>query len=52
MVLVGCAIFANLGPWWATRRIERDTRVLKLARIEAAGNGEAVLDDVEISWWE
>jgi nitrate/nitrite transporter NarK len=48
MVLVGCAIFANLGTWWATRRIERDTRVLKLARIEAAGNGEAVLDGVDI----
>jgi nitrate/nitrite transporter NarK len=48
MALVGCAIAANLVTWWVTRRIERDTRVLKLARLKAAVNGETILDDVKI----
>jgi hypothetical protein len=38
----------NLTTWWVTRRTERETRVLKLARVRAAGRGEAVLDDVVI----
>jgi hypothetical protein len=48
MALVGCAIVMNLITWWVTRRTERETRVLKLARVKAAGRGEAVLDDVVI----
>ncbi|KUJ07574.1 pantothenate transporter [Mollisia scopiformis] len=48
MALVGVAIGMNLVTWWVTRRTERDTRVLKLARLRAAGRGEAVLDDVVI----
>jgi hypothetical protein len=48
MALVGCAIAMNLTTWWVTRRTERETRVLKLARVRAAGRGEAVLDDVVI----
>jgi nitrate/nitrite transporter NarK len=42
MALVGAAIGMNLATWWATRRTERETRVLKLARLRAAGRGEAV----------
>ena len=48
MALVGAAILMNLATWWVTRRTERETRVLKLARLKAAGRGEAVLDDVVI----
>lgn len=48
MALVGCAIAMNLTTWWVTRRTERETRVLKLARLKAAGRGEAVLDDVVV----
>lgn len=48
MTLVGAAIAMNLITWWVTRRTEKQTRVLKLERIAAAGRGEAVLEDVEI----
>jgi hypothetical protein len=48
MALVGAAIAMNLITWWVTRRTERETRVLKLARLKAAGRGEAVLDDVVV----
>lgn len=48
MALVGCAIAINLTTWWVTRRTERETRILKLARVKAAGRDEAVLDDVVI----
>lgn len=48
MALVGCAIAMNLLTWWVTRKTEKDTRVLKLARVEAAKNGETILDDVKI----
>ncbi|PMD55218.1 MFS general substrate transporter [Hyaloscypha bicolor E] len=48
MALVGAAILFNLGTWWVTRRTERETRVLKLERIEAGRRGETVLEDVEI----
>lgn len=48
MALVGAAIAMNLITWWVTRRTERETRVLKLARVEAAGRGETVLDDVVV----
>jgi len=48
MSLVGCAIIANLTTWWVTRKSEKDTRVLKLARLAAAKNGETILDDVKI----
>ena len=48
MALIGCAIAMNLITWWVTKRTEKDIRVLKLARIAAAKNGEAVLEDVEI----
>ena len=52
MALVGCAIAMNLTTWWVTRRTERETRVLKLARVKAAKRGEAVLDDVVVDWKE
>jgi nitrate/nitrite transporter NarK len=48
MAMVGVAIIMNLTTWWVTRRTERETRVLKLARFKAAGRGEAVLDDVVV----
>lgn len=48
MALVGAAILFNLGTWVVTRRTERETRVLKLERIEAGRRGETVLEDVEI----
>lgn len=48
MALVGCAILMNLMTWWVTRRTERETRVLKLERIEAAKRGEAVMEDVRL----
>lgn len=48
MALVGCAILMNLTTWWVTRWTERETRVLKLERIEAAKRGEAVLEDVRL----
>lgn len=46
MVMVGAAILANLTTWAVTGKVERETRKLKKARIEAAKRGEAVLDDV------
>lgn len=48
MTLVGFAIVMNLVTWWFTRRVERETRVLKLARIRAGERGETVLEDVDI----
>jgi nitrate/nitrite transporter NarK len=48
MAMVGCAIAMNLITWWHTRVIEKDTRTLKRARIEATKRGETVLDDVDI----
>lgn len=48
MTLVGAAIAMNLLTWWVTRRTEKETRVLKLARIEAGKSGDAILDDVDI----
>ncbi|KAG0645539.1 Pyrrolocin biosynthesis L [Hyphodiscus hymeniophilus] len=48
MALVGAAILMNLTTWWVTRRTERETRVLKLARLKAAKRGETVLDDVVV----
>ncbi|RAL61057.1 hypothetical protein DID88_010398 [Monilinia fructigena] len=48
MALVGFAIVMNLVTWWVTRRVERETRVLKLERIRAGERGETVLEDVDI----
>ena len=48
MALVGCAIAMNLTTWYVTRRTEKETRVLKLARVKASRRGEAVLEDVDI----
>lgn len=48
MAMLGCATVMNLVTWWHTRVIERDTRTLKRARIEATKRGETVLDDVDI----
>ncbi len=48
MTLVGCAIVMNLSTWWVTRRTEKETRMLKLARGKAAKRGEAILEDVDI----
>ncbi|XDG09219.1 hypothetical protein ABKA04_008834 [Annulohypoxylon sp. FPYF3050] len=46
MGLVGCCMITTLVTWWVTRRTERDTRKLKLARIAAAKRDDAILDDV------
>ncbi|KAI1093108.1 putative pantothenate transporter [Rostrohypoxylon terebratum] len=46
MGLVGCCMITTLVTWWVTRRTERDTRKLKLARIAAARRDDAILDDV------
>lgn len=46
MALVAACIATTLLAWWITRRTERSTRRLKLARLEARKRGEAVLDDV------
>lgn len=46
MVMVGLAILANLTTWAVTGNMERETRKVKRAMIEAAKRGEAVLDDV------
>ena len=47
MGMVGLAILTNLITWTVTYKVERETRKLKRARIEAAKRGEVVLDDVE-----
>ncbi|KAI0014490.1 putative pantothenate transporter [Xylariaceae sp. FL0662B] len=46
MVLVGCCMITTLVTWWVTRHTESDTRKLKLARVAAAKQDEAILDDV------
>lgn len=46
MVMVGLAILANLTTWAVTGKVEKETRKLKRARIEAGKRGEAVLDDI------
>ncbi|KAH9904428.1 putative pantothenate transporter [Xylariomycetidae sp. FL2044] len=46
MALVGCCMITTLVTWWVTRQTEGDTRKFKLARIAAAENGEAILEDV------
>ena len=46
MGIVGGCILLTLGTWWVTRRTERETRRLKLARVKAQKQGLAVLDDV------
>ncbi|KAG4430559.1 hypothetical protein IFR05_013961 [Cadophora sp. M221] len=48
--LVGCAIVMNLITWYVTRRTEKETRMLKLARVEAAKRGEGILEDVDIPY--
>ena len=48
MALVAACAVATLVTWWVTRRVERETRVLKLERIRAGERGETVLEDVDI----
>ncbi|KXT07196.1 hypothetical protein AC578_2470 [Pseudocercospora eumusae] len=46
MGVVGVCILTTLATWWVTRRTEKETRRLKLARIKAQKDGLAVLEDV------
>lgn len=46
MGLIAVCGIVNGITWWITRQTERDTRMHKLARLEARKNNDAVLDDV------
>jgi hypothetical protein len=46
MGFVSACILTSFGTWFLTRHTERDTRRIKIARVEAQARGEAVLDDV------
>ena len=46
MAFVGVCMFVTGWTWWETRETERQTRVMKRLRVEAASRGESVLDDV------
>ncbi|CAJ2512725.1 Uu.00g008440.m01.CDS01 [Anthostomella pinea] len=46
MALVACCMVTTLVTWWVTRQTEGDTRKLKLARVAAGKQGEAILDDL------
>lgn len=52
MAMVGAAIGANGVTWWVTRKVEKETRVLKRARVGAGRRGEVVVDDVEVEGLE
>ena len=46
MGLVGLCTILTLVTWWVTWDTERDTRRLKLAKMEADKRGEIILEDV------
>ena len=46
MGFVSACVLTSFGTWFLTRHTERDTRRIKIARVEAQARGEAVLDDV------
>ncbi|EME85970.1 uncharacterized protein MYCFIDRAFT_39363 [Pseudocercospora fijiensis CIRAD86] len=46
MGIVGVCILTTLATWWVTRRTEKETRRLKLARIKAQKDGLTILEDV------
>lgn len=47
MGLVGCCMALTLVTWRVTWKTERDTRRLKLARVEAGRRGQAIMEDLE-----
>ncbi|ERT02929.1 pantothenate transporter [Sporothrix schenckii 1099-18] len=46
MACVAGGVVVTLLTWWVTRRTERDTRMLKRARLTASKKGMTVLEDV------
>ncbi|KAL4943170.1 hypothetical protein BDV06DRAFT_234958 [Aspergillus oleicola] len=46
MTLVGACAILTLITWWVTWETERDTRRIKLAKIEAEKRGEVILEDL------
>ncbi|CAK7203904.1 hypothetical protein SEUCBS139899_006654 [Sporothrix eucalyptigena] len=46
MACVAAGVVVTLLTWWVTRHTERDTRLLKRARVTASKKGMTVLEDV------
>ena len=46
---VGVSILMAAVTWWATYRVEHDTRMLRKARLAARKRNETVLDDVDLN---